>query len=378
MNIILIILAAGEGNRLKVENPKPYALVNNKTLIEYSLDKFRKIKEINKIVVVYNKKHRKILYKINLKNIIKIVGGNTRAKSTFLALKAIKKFKPSRVVIHDAARPNTSVKLIKKILKELKKHNAVVPGIKLRDTIKFISRKKSLINLDRKNFLLTQTPQGFSYKDIFHLNNKYKNFSITDDSSLLINDNRKLKIIEGEHQNLKITNNQDLELFKNIAQKKLSYGIGFDIHGLEKGRKLYLGGIKISYHSGLKGHSDGDVIIHSLIDGLLGACKLKDIGTLFSDKSSKFKNIRSIKLLKKVLDLIKLKGYSINNIDINVIAERPKINKYRNKIINSICKICDIKSDQVNIKGKTTEKLGLIGKEKAIAAEVITSVIKYD
>ena len=113
MNIVLIILAAGEGNRLKTKNPKPYTLVNNKALIEYSLEKFKRIKEINKIVVVYNKKHRKILNKINLRNTIRVVGGKTRAKSTFLALKAINKFKTSKVLIHDAARPNTSLKLIK-------------------------------------------------------------------------------------------------------------------------------------------------------------------------------------------------------------------------------------------------------------------------
>jgi len=155
-------------------------------------------------------------------------------------------------------------------------------------------------------------------------------------------------------------------------------GIGFDVHKLETKRKLYLGGIKIPYHLGLKGHSDGDVIIHAIIDALLGACRLKDIGTIFSNKNKKYKNIRSPKMLNKVLRLINQKGYSINNIDINVIAEKPKISKYRNKIINSISKLCNIDKNKINIKGKTTEKLGLIGKEKAIAAEVITSIYKYD
>ena len=124
--------------------------------------------------------------------------------------------------------------------------------------------------------------------------------------------------------------------------------------------------------------STDDVIIHAIIDALLGACRLKDIGTIFSNKNKKYKNIRSSKMLNKVLRLINQKGYSINNIDINVIAENPKISKYRNKIINSISKLCNIDKNKINIKGKTTEKLGLIGKEKAIAAEVITSVYKYD
>ena len=141
---------------------------------------------------------------------------------------------------------------------------------------------------------------------------------------------------------------------------------------------MYLGGIKIPFNLGLEGHSDADPVLHSLIDSLLGACRLGGIGKLFSNKNKKYKNIRSTILLKKVIDLIKSRNFSINNIDINIIAQKPKINKYSKKMIQTISKICEISSDQINIKGKTTEKLGLIGKEKAIASEVIASVIYND
>jgi len=139
-----------------------------------------------------------------------------------------------------------------------------------------------------------------------------------------------------------------------------------------------LGGIKIPFALGLQGHSDADPVLHALIDSLLGACKLGDIGKLFSNKNKKYKNIRSTILLKKVIELIKSKNFSINNIDINVIAQKPKIKKYSKKMIQTISKLCEINPNEINIKGKTTEKLGLIGKGKAIASEVITSVIKYD
>ena len=139
-----------------------------------------------------------------------------------------------------------------------------------------------------------------------------------------------------------------------------------------------MGGIKIPFKLGLKGHSDADPVLHALTDSLLGACKLGDIGKLFSNKDAKFKNIRSTILLKKVIELIKSKNFSISNIDINVITQKPKIKKYSKKMIDTISKICEINPNQINIKGKTTEKLGLIGKEKAIASEVIASVIKYD
>ena len=139
-----------------------------------------------------------------------------------------------------------------------------------------------------------------------------------------------------------------------------------------------MGGVKIPFYLGLQGHSDADPVLHAIIDSLLGACRLGDIGKLFSDKNKKYKNIRSTILLKNVVELIKSKNFFVNNIDVNIIAQEPKIKAYSKKIIKTLSKLCEINPEQINIKGKTTEKLGLIGKEKAIASEVISSVIKYD
>jgi len=377
MSNIFIILAGGTNKRLNSKIPKPYIKVNNKELLQYSIDAVSNVKDFSKILIVHNKKNLKFLKKKKLKNCIKTIGGKSRAESVFNALKKVKKYKCKNILIHDAARPNISTSLIKRILLTLKKNKSAIPTIKINDSIKI--KKKSIIkNMNRNNLYITQTPQGFRFKDIYNLNLNFFDKNITDDSSLYINNKKKINLIKGDQKNFKITTNNDLLLFKKIKKQKNNFGLGYDIHRLELGRKLYLGGVLIPFHSGLKGHSDGDVIIHSLIDSLLGACKLKDIGILFSDKDSKFKDIRSTKLLKKVLNLIKINGYEINNIDINVIAQKPKIKKYRNKIINSISKLCNISSQLINIKGKTTEKLGLIGKEKAIAAEAIASVIKHD
>ena len=377
MSNIFIILAGGINKRLNSKTPKPYIKINNKELIQYSIDAADSVKGIGKILIVHNKKHLKFLKDKKFNKFTKIIGGKSRAESAFNALKKIKKYNCKNILIHDAARPNISTALIKKTLLSLKKNRTAIPSIKINDSTK-IKRKSSIENMDRNKLYITQTPQGFRFKDIYNLNLKFFDKNISDDSSLYIDNKKKINLIKGDKDNFKITSNNDLLLFKKIKKQKNYFGLGYDIHKLELGRNLYLGGLLIPFHSGLKSHSDGDVIIHSLIDSVLGACKLKDIGTLFSDKDSKFKNIRSTKLLKKVLNLIKLKGYEINNIDINVITQKPKINKYRNKIINAISKLCNIDKNKINIKGKTTEKLGLIGKEKAIAAEVITSVSKYD
>jgi 2-C-methyl-D-erythritol 4-phosphate cytidylyltransferase/2-C-methyl-D-erythritol 2,4-cyclodiphosphate synthase len=187
-----------------------------------------------------------------------------------------------------------------------------------------------------------------------------------------------VKFLEGEKSNFKITDQSDFENLRNIYRFYQNVGLGFDVHRLVPKRKLYLAGLRIKSKLGTLGHSDGDPVLHSVTDAILGACKMGDIGQMFSDKSKKFKNIRSTILLKKIIKQIKYKGYFINNIDINIITQTPRIKNYKNKMANNIANLCEISIDQINIKGKTTEKLGIIGKEKAIASEVICSVIKYD
>ena len=378
MSIFLILLAAGESKRLKSSVPKPYITVNNKKLLEHTLNLFKSFRVIKKTVIVYNKKHKKHLNKLNPKNILKIVGGKTRQESTFKALKRIKKMNCKKVLIHDAARPFPSKKIINEIINKIRKNHAVVPIIKVNDATKRVEKKIIFKNIKRNTLRFSQTPQAFTYKKIYEKHKKNMNTSVDDDSALFTDDGEKVISINGSKKNLKITDKEDLDIFKSLVKGKSYSGIGFDVHKLVKGRKLYLGGIKIPFVLGLKGHSDADPVLHALIDSLLGACRLGDIGKLFCNKNKKYKNIRSTILLRKVIELIKSKNFSINNIDINIIAQKPKIKKYSKKMIQIISKICEINPNEINIKGKTTEKLGLIGKEKAIASEVITSVIKYD
>ena len=375
MSLFLILLAAGESKRLKSNTPKPFQIVDKKTLLEHSLNAFH---EIKKTIIVYNKKHKKYLKKLNLKNTIKITGGKTRQKSTFKALQKIKKMNCKKVLIHDSARPNPSKFLINKIIYNLKKNHAVVPIIKINDATKRVKKNAIFKNIDRNSLRFSQTPQGFTYKKIYEKHIRNKNVSFDDDSALFTNENKKIFTIIGKKNNLKITDREDLEIFKNLKEKEIYFGIGFDIHKLIRGKKLFLGGVRIPFHLGLKGHSDADPVLHALIDSLLGACRLGDIGEHFSEKNIKYKNIRSTKLLKNTIKKIKLKKFLINNIDINIIAQKPKIKKYKKKMIKTISKLCELDFGQINIKGKTTEKLGLIGKEKAIASEVITSVSRHD
>ena len=378
MEFYFILLAGGKSHRFKSNIPKPYHKIAGKTLIEISINKIRQFKEFKKIIIVYNKRHLKFLKKINLKNVTIINGGETRQESTYKALSYLqKKGGTKKVLIHDAARPNFSTNLIKKILIESKKNNEVIPVLKLQDALKEKYSKDKFLNLKRNNFFLTQTPQCFDFKKIINLHKKNKD-KYTDDDLSLINNSNKTKFINGEKKNFKITDKNDFELLKNISKSNLKIGIGFDVHRLVKGRKLFLGGVKIPSPLGTLGHSDGDPILHAIIDAILGACQMGDIGEKFSDKNNKFKNISSEYLIKKIIKQIRDRNYAINNLDLNIITETPKLKKFKNKIINNISKLCEIPSANINVKAKTTEKLGVIGREKAIAAEVVVSVIKYD
>ena len=368
MNNYFVILAAGKGRRFDKFKPKQFFKYKNREIIDHSIEKSLKSKLFKKIIVVTNNLSK--YNKINFPKSVKIIrGGKQRSVSSLIALKYLKKFKPKNVLIHDAARPDFTINLLKRLIIQLKNNKAVVPYIQPIDSVKY-KIKKELFNLDKKNVLLTQTPQAFRFIDLYNLSINQKT-NVSDEATLFISNNFKVKFINGENENNKITYKKDLNSTKAL------FGIGFDIHKLVKNKKLFLGGVKIPYHSGLKGHSDGDVIIHAIIDSILGAIGKKDIGTYFPN-TKKFKNIRSPIMLSPIIDNLNKSNISINNLDINLICEQPKVSKHREKIINSISKLMNLSKHQINLKGKTVEKLGLIGKEKAIACEVIISITKYD
>ena len=368
MNNYFVILAAGKSKRFNKKIPKQFFNYRNKEIIDHSIEKSLNSKLFKKILIVSNNlKHLK--KKKYPKSISIIKGGKERSDSSFKALKYLKRYKPKNVFIHDAARPNFSIRLLKNIAKNLKNNKAVVPIINSKDTIKYKTQNQ-IFNLNRNNLLLTQTPQAFRFKELYEIAKDHKN-KVTDEATLFINKDFKIKFIPGEKSNNKITYIDD------IKNPKTFYGIGFDIHKLVENKKLYLGGVKIPFHSGLEGHSDGDVILHAIIDSILGAIRKKDIGTYFPN-TKKFKNIRSPKMLKPIIFDLNKSNLIINNLDINLICQKPRVSKYRNKIIKSVSKLTGINENQINLKGKTVEKLGLIGKEKAIACETIISITKYD
>mgnify|MGYP001489137735 CR=1 FL=1 len=223
--------------------------------------------------------------------------------------------------------------------------------------------------IERKNLYRVQTPQMFS-ANVLRLKDFDKNNEATDESEIIIKKNKKVKIIKGSEKLHKITTEWDYKFLMNIFDTKNNtrIGNGFDVHAFTKEpSKLILGGVTIDYQFGLKGHSDADVLLHSITDAILGSISMGDIGMHFPQNESKWKNANSSIFLKKSLELLKEKNGEINNLDITIICEEPKISKYTKEIQKNLSKLLNIKEETISLKATTTEGLGFTGRKEGIA-----------
>lgn len=384
-----LILAGGTGERAKKSNkspPKQYMEFNNISPLRYLLKNITKINEISSITVVISKENIKE-YKRDTKGINNlrkyVIGGKTRRESSLKGIKNLKNEfgnkKNQKVLIHDAARPFISKKIILQSIKNLKKYSATCPYVNIEDTIKSIDYKNKLNNIDRNKLISLQTPQGFGLNEIFKLHKKNKK-ELSDDFSLIINKEISFKLIKGSKENFKITTNEDLLIFNNIilSKKKNLVGIGFDIHAFTDGNEITLGGLKLKSKYKLLAHSDGDVLLHSITDAILGATNKNDIGVHFPPSKSKYKNSDSVLFLNKAMDFVKKLDGRIINLDINLICDYPKINPIKLKLKKNLSNLLDLEIDKINIKATTTEDQGFINFKKGIASQAIVSIEAFN
>tara|TARA_Y100001970_G_scaffold267272_1_gene357033 strand:- start:12722 stop:13876 length:1155 start_codon:yes stop_codon:yes gene_type:complete len=373
--IFAILLAAGSSTRFK-EDKTFYKLENTPVAIK-SFETLNSLELIDGIIIVSSDqnryKFRKYIEENSFsKHVELITGSNTRAESMNKALDFIiqNKIITDYIIIHDAARPYASEKLYKKGTELLSKYDAIVPGLTPTDTVKLIDKSNLVVEtLDRSKLINAQTPQFFNSKILIESAKKIDRYDMyTDDSSILENKSLKIKVISGEETNIKITTKND------VVSGVFQNGIGFDIHKLVKGNKLRLGALDINYPFTLEGHSDGDVLIHSIIDSILGSASLGDIGKYFPSNDKNLKGIDSTIMLSKIKSMIDKKNIQIINLDCTIIAQKPRMSDHVNKMKKNIAKILNIDENKVNIKSTTTDFLGIIGSEKSIAAQSICTV----
>lgn len=368
--IYVIIGAAGSGKRMGKSIPKQFLKIGSRTILETTVGKFSHSDFIDKILLVCNREYVEDCEKlfsgfIKENRMVIIEGGKERQDSIYEAIKKLKSknFSPDSILlIHDGVRPYVSEELILKVTLEAIDKGAAIAVVSPKDTIRHIGQGV----LNRDELRAVQTPQGFSFGLILEAYERaYRNqYYGTDDASLVQMMGHDVAMVEGEYTNIKITTPEDLQMESRI-------GTGFDVHALVEGRKLILGGIEIPYEKGLMGHSDADVLIHALMDAMIGAAALGDIGKLFPDNDDQYKGISSVKLLEEVNRVISEKGYFLGNADITVICQKPKIAEYIEPMRECLAKALGVDVDKISIKATTTEKLGFTGRGEGIAAEAV-------
>ena len=381
-NNLAIILSGGLGKRFDKKLPKQFFKINNKYILEISVEKFIRSNLFKKIIVVTSLEFLELTKEVLKKHSVKIVvGGKTRQNSVLNGLIEGKKYKIKNVLIHDAARPLISVYLIKNIVRKIQKLDCVIPMIDVNDSLRMI-KNNIYEDLKRNHIKKIQTPQAFKFDKIFNAHLKYKNKDFTDDSIILSKNGIKINQIKGDFINFKITTKDDLKLANMIEGEKkynvIKVGSGFDVHEFEDGKSIILFGVKLPFNKKLKGHSDADVGLHALTDAILGAIGEGDIGEHFPPSNLKWKNKSSRIFLLYSKKLMKKNGYKINNMDLTLICEKPKISKYKNKFKKNISTLLDIKLEDVNVKATTTEKLGFLGREEGIACHAVVTVTRNE
>ena len=377
--IAVIIAAAGQGKRLGAPVPKQYLKIGGEYVIAKSIKAFEDIDEIDYIFVVTNDEYRKVCAEIvEEKGFTKVEGivsgGSRRQDSVFNALQEINARKPgvSLVLIHDGARPFIGRDVILNVLEETDNMGAAVACVAMKNSVRRMEQGSSAsMSVDRADYYSVQTPQGFKKSMLIEAYDKAfdEGFEGTDDASIVEWAGYDISIVDGDYGNIKITTKEDLPMENRV-------GTGFDVHQLTEGRKLILGGVDIPYDRGLLGHSDADVLTHAVMDALLGAAGLGEIGQHFPDSDDAYKDADSMKLLAKVKKMLEENFYSIGNIDVTLIAQKPKIRPYVDEMRDNISGVLEIDRSRVNIKGTTTEKLGFTGREEGIACEAVCTIYR--
>lgn len=390
MKVSVIIVAAGSGRRFGYERNKLFYPLCGKPVLAHTLERVFAASQVNEVIIVISEQDYEDIADIveGLHPSMPVryaLGGAEREDSVYNGLMATS---PDMdiVMVHDGARPLAGPEWYDNAVPVMERAQAAIYAIPLKDTVKLRESidamgPQNVRTLDRSRLVAAQTPQIFHREVLIkaHEYAKSHNLTGTDDASLVEAIGEKIVILRGDERNHKVTTMDDvpvLEFYMN-GPTEHRVGSGYDVHPLTDGRKLILGGVEIPFERGLDGHSDADVLVHAIMDALLGAAGLKDIGTYFPDTDKTFKNISSLVLLEKVRQILIENSCRIINVDATLMAQRPKIKPYVTQMIANIAKALQIDKLSVSVKATTTEHLGFVGQEEGMAAQAAAMVLKY-
>ncbi len=386
MTVAAVIVAGGSGLRAGGETPKQYQLIGGKPVIWWTLKAFADHPEISHVQVVVGEGQQDEFAKAieGLELPPHVIGGATRQDSCRIGVEACNLAAPKKLLIHDAARPFISAELISEVIAMLDNTDAVIPGLRIAETLKFAPDGTIRKTIDRSNIWLAQTPQGFTFDKILEAHRKAareQTAGLTDDASVAEQAGVVVQMILGHTENVKLTTAKDIEQAnRRLNQSKQSdiyetrMGQGIDFHVFAAGKSLWLCGVEIPHTHKLKGHSDADVALHALTDAILGAIGEGDIGTHFPPTDPQWKNAASKIFVEKALTLLEQRGGKLNNVDISILAEAPKVSPHLGAMKACLSSLLKITPDRIAIKATTTEKMGALGRKEGMAATAIASV----
>ncbi|WP_336971474.1 bifunctional 2-C-methyl-D-erythritol 4-phosphate cytidylyltransferase/2-C-methyl-D-erythritol 2,4-cyclodiphosphate synthase [Sphingobium aromaticiconvertens] len=373
---IALLVAAGTGSRAGGETPKQFRTIGSQTIIGHAVDAFIGHSAIDGIIIVIGAGQEEAA-RIALGNrpvTAFVEGGETRQASVRAGLEAIATSGgATRVLIHDCARPFLPAAVINRLLAALAEAPGAIPVLPVVDTL--IRGTGEVVARDGLNRV--QTPQAFTFDTILTAHRNWDaSREATDDAQMLRASDHDVVLVAGDEALEKLTFPADFQKAeaRMDAQRTIRTGMGYDVHRLAAGEKLWLGGILIPHDKGLAGHSDADVGIHALVDAILGALADGDIGSHFPPTDPQWRGVASSRFLDHARGLVAARGGRIDHVDLTLICEAPKIGPHRDAMRMHLAEILAIPLDRVSVKATTTERLGFVGRSEGIAAQAIATL----
>lgn len=374
MSVTAIIVAAGSGSRMGGDIPKQFRLIGGKSVLAHAVDALAANARIATIrVVIGAGQEETARAALGMRDVTLITGGAERHDSVRNGLAGLTE---GIVLIHDAARPFCPPDVVDRLLDALDGDAAgAVPVLPLADTL---ARGNDRLDemVDRRNMLRVQTPQAFHVEDLLYALEETNFRGATDESSVLVAAGLKVATVAGAASLEKLTTVEDWARAEAMLAATLvsRSGMGFDVHAFAGEGPIVMGGLTIPHDRGLAGHSDADVVLHSITDALLGAAGLGDIGQHFPPSDPQWKGADSAVFLAYAAGLVRERGGIIDHVDCTVICEAPKVGPHRDAMRARVAEILRIVAAQVSVKATTTEKLGFTGRGEGIAAQAVATI----
>jgi 2-C-methyl-D-erythritol 4-phosphate cytidylyltransferase/2-C-methyl-D-erythritol 2,4-cyclodiphosphate synthase len=378
--VAVLIVAAGKGERAGTALPKQYEQLAGRPMLRRTVEAFAAVSSNQnwpvQVVIGGGQEALAATALDGLELPAPVIGGATRQESVRRGLEALAKDAPDYVLIHDAARPLISARVIQAVVAALEAGaDGALPMVSASDTLRRRGVDGSWTLVPRENLYRAQTPQGFVYAKILAAHRAHASEDVTDDVALAELAGLKVQMVEGEEKNIKVTRKEDFALAeKLLGSADVRTATGYDVHKFKEGDHIWLCGLKIPHTHGLEGHSDADVGLHAITDALLGCIGEGDIGQHFPPTDERWRGAASWKFLDHAAALVAAKGGVINHVDVTIICERPKVGPHRDAMKAKIAEILKIEPSRVSVKATTTEGLGFTGRREGIAAQAIATV----